>query len=764
MDRWLCAFLGGFALSFYFHHPADVVQLTLLAILASFCILLSYCTRLPSFFLGGVLCGILWGAGNAYLLTSRQVAADWFQQDVTLTLQVSEVTATSPASWRVTANVLMSPTELSQPAPQQLRLYWYEPHADGPQRMPRQGERWRMVTRLKAPQGTRNQGSMRYHRHLLGQNIQALGTIRHGELLTATPTIRQRLVNELQRALTDVPLAGVLLALLVGERFALSNEDWQVVQRTGLAHLLAISGMHLSLVTGFAFALAWQLLARTQRKRGRREQLNLWSLTPWFALPLALLYAWLAGFAIATLRALLMLSVIWWHKAYACRVSSWRVLLRAVVVVILLQPMAPLSMGFWLSVGAVLSILWMSWRWPTYRGRWAKLRALWRFEWLITLLFVPVMAASFGGVASAAALTNLLVVPLVSFWVVPVGLVGLGFTVLAQTAWAQWWFALAIWPLAQLWPALSSLAAQPWQWLPAVNLPPWPWLAVAVTLLVLPLRWRWRLLACTALSFAFLVTQAMPPSATYQLHVLDVEQGSAMVLERQGHALLIDTGASWDGHGSMAERVIVPFLDARRLRPEVGFITHTDRDHEGGYATLTSAYPQLRWYGGSHGAACLAGQQGSWRGVSWQVLHPRQASLRGNHSNNSSCVLLLKLGQVKVLVTGDIEKRSERQLLAELAPLQADILLVPHHGSKSSSESYFVRHVQPAVALLSRGRNSAYGHPHEQVVSTYKDLKVALVDTARGGQITLYTDGVTWWLEQPFSAALGYWFDAETSQ
>ncbi|WP_258240525.1 DNA internalization-related competence protein ComEC/Rec2 [Pseudidiomarina homiensis] len=764
MDRWLCAFLGGYALSFCFHQTASLALLTLIAVLASICFVLGYCTRLQSIFLGCVLCGILWGAGNAYFVTQQHVANDWFQGDIALTLAIDTITARQENAWRITAIVAEAPKDLSLPLPQRVRLHWYDPHANGAQRIPRAGERWRMVVRLKPPQGTRNEGGMRYHRHLLAQGIQALGTIRSGVRLAPTNSTRQRVVARLQRALTDVPQAGVLLALLVGERFALSADEWQVVQRTGLAHLLAISGMHLSLVTGFVFALAWHILMRWPRTRRQREQMNLWQLTPWCALPVALLYAWLAGFAIATLRALLMLLVIWWHKAYACRVSSFRVVLRAVIVVILLQPLAPLSMGFWLSVGAVASIFFMNWRWLHYRGRAAKLKALWRFEWLITLLFVPVMAAAFGGVASAAALTNLVVVPLVSLWVLPVGLIGLVCATANQLAWGQWWLQLAIWPLNKLWPYLDRLAEQPWQWLVAAQLPPWPWLVVGVTVIIVPVVWRWRLLGVAVLMFTYFVVQAVPPNSAFQLHVLDVEQGSALVVERQGHAMLIDTGASWDGFGSMAERVIVPFLQERRLRPELGFITHTDRDHEGGYKVLSEQYAAVRWYGGRHGAPCLAGQSGTWRGVTWRVLHPRHAAQRGNHSNNDSCVIVLRLGQVKVLVTGDIEKQSERKLLAELAPVQADLLVIPHHGSKSSSESYFVRHVKPAAALLSRGRNSAYGHPHREVMATYQALRVPIIDTARGGQITVHSDGVHWSLEQPLSAALGYWFDVETSQ
>ncbi|RUO62118.1 DNA internalization-related competence protein ComEC/Rec2 [Pseudidiomarina insulisalsae] len=761
MDRWLCAFLSGYGLTFWFRRPADETTLLSLAVLTCTCLLLDHCTHLRTQLLGGVLCGILWGAGNAYFVMQTPVPERLFTGTVNLELQISEVVARQPGVWRITGRVKRWPASAQFDHTVRLRLHWYDPHSAAPQRLPLVGETWHFSTRLKAPQGTRNAGSMFYHRYLLANEIAALGTIRRGHYLSGQASPRQQLVQRLERALANVPLSGVLLALLVGERHGLSSEQWQVVQRTGLAHLLAISGMHLSLVTGLAFVLAWRVVGLLSRRRSQRERRNLWHITPWLALPLALLYAWLAGFAIATLRALIMLAVVWWHKVNAWRISAARVLLRAVAVVIVLQPLAPLSTGFWLSVGAVASILLMTWRWPRYHGRWAKVRELWRFEWLITLLFLPVMLASFGGASSAAALTNLVVVPIVSLWVLPIALLGFIAAALQWYGWAQPLLQLASWPLATLWPQLEVLAVAPWQWLPASRLPSWPWILAILLVVLLPMGWRWRAAGTGILLFALLVTAQLPNGPRLSVHMLDVEQGTALVIERQGHALLIDTAASWDSSGAMASRTILPFLQQRRLSPELAFITHTDRDHEGGYVTLAQAFRELRWYGGSYGAPCLAGQRGRWREVSWQVLHPRDDQRRGNAHNNSSCVLLLQFEQLRILVTGDVEKAVERKLLAELAPVRAHLLVVPHHGSKSSSEDYFIQHVQPSVALLSRGRNSAYGHPHPEVVATYARQRIALFDTAVGGQISIHTDGRRWWAEQPFAAAQGYWFDRD---
>ncbi|MFC0445115.1 DNA internalization-related competence protein ComEC/Rec2 [Pseudidiomarina halophila] len=760
MDRSLCAFLIGFALSFSLSAVTDVWHWFLLAGLALVCFMLSSCQQLRTRLIGCVLCGILWGTGNAYFVQRMVIDDQWTQTTIDAVVNVTAVSHYQPGYWRIIGSIRQLQNEPLQPQ-LKARLQWYQPHADAPQRLPRQGETWRFSVRLRHPQGTRNEGSMSYHRYLLGQGISVLGSIRSGQLLEGQVSWRQRLVSGVDAALTNVVQRGPLLALLVGERYQMSPDAWTTVQQTGLAHLIAISGLHLSLVAGFALLFLWHSIAVVIRSRRRRDLSNLWHYAPWVALLVAFAYAWLAGFAIATLRAVLMLTVVLLHKQLGWRASPPRLLLRAATVVVLVEPMAPLTTGFWLSVSAVAAIVFMNWRWRRYRGRWAKLREWWRFEWLMTLLFWPLMALWFAGVPVAAALINLVVVPLVSFWVLPLGLFGVLAVALGQLAVAEQIFLLAQWPFNQLWPLLNWLAEHPWQWLDASALPHWPWLVAAVVIVIVPLAWRWRGIALLTLLFGQLVVAALPEPRQLLVNVLDVEQGTALVLQRQGHALLIDTGASWDGSVAMADRVIVPFLQAKRLRPELAFITHTDRDHEGGYSRLQQRYSRLRWYGGSSGTPCIAGQSGVWREVSWRVLHPRDESGVGNRHNNSSCVLLLQFDSVRFLITGDIEKSAERQLLATLAPLTADILLVPHHGSKTSSEGYFIRHVKPSLALASRGRNNPYGQVHPDVAARYAEHRITLLDTARGGQITLWTDGTRWHARQPLAQQFGSWFDVD---
>ncbi|MDN7138500.1 DNA internalization-related competence protein ComEC/Rec2 [Pseudidiomarina sp. 1ASP75-14] len=760
MDRWLCAFLLGYALSFFFSAGADVWLYLPGAGLALCCFLLSYFQHIRTHLIGCVLCGILWGTGNAYFVQRTLISDQWTQTTMTTVMQVTSVSHHHPGLWRITG-VLTKLDEQSLLSRPIARLQWYQAHAQAPQRLPRQGETWQFSVRLRHPQGTRNEGGMRYHRYLLGQGVNALGSIRSGQYLSGAVSWRQNLVSAVEAALGKVELKGPLLALLVGERYQMSDADWTLVQRTGLAHLIAISGLHLSLVAGFALALTWHAFGLLVRRRSRRDQLNLWAYTPWLALVLAMAYAALSGFAITTLRAALMLGVVVLHKQLGWRVSAPRILLRAVVVVILVEPLAPLTTGFWLSVMAVAAIVFMNWRWQRYQGRWSRFREWWRFEWLITILFWPLMALWFGGVSLAAALINILVVPLVSFWVLPVGLLGVMAAGLGALAAAEQLFVLAAWPLQQLWPQLGWLAEQPWQWLSAADLPAWSWLLSFTLILLLPIRWLQRGVAVAVLVMCQLVYEAIPERRQLFLHVLDVGQGSALVLQRQQQALLIDTGASWDGSVAMAERVIMPFLESKRLRPELAFITHTDRDHQGGYTALQQRFPAVRWLGGASTTPCVAGQSGSWREVQWQVLHPTQESGIGNQSNNSSCVVLLQFDNVRILVTGDIEKTAERQLLARLAPVSAEILVVPHHGSKSSSEDYFIRHVQPSLALVSRGRNNPYGQAHPEVVARYAGHRITMLDTARGGQITLWTDGRRWQAWQPLAQHFGSWFDVD---
>ena len=757
MDRWLWASLTGYALTFFMSQPILLLQWSLVlgitGIIAS---------NLAPLYLNralivGVLCGILWGSGNSYFHQLARLPAERYGVTLPIEVAVQSITQVEQHYWRIEGKLVAVDGKPQRPAPR-VRLNWYQPPPEiSP---PAAGTRWLFETRLRAPQGVRNDGGFLYHRYLIGQGIQALGTIRSGQWLAGQPNYRQRLFDRMVQLLQESPYGGILQALTLGERQHISREQWVIYQRTGLAHLIAISGLHLSLVAAGVIWLGQRLVRYQASHRKRREIMNSWYWATLIALVATFYYASLAGFATATIRAFAMFSVLLVHKYYGVYTPPSRVLLRAVSVVVLVQPMAPLQTGFWLSVGAVATILMMHWRWPVIRGKWAWLRSLWRLEWVLTLALWPFTALWFGGVPVLAPLVNLVVIPLVSFWVLPLALLGtLALIVTAEPLAA----ALLHWaelPLTLLNPLLATLAHAPWQWLPTHV----SGAGVGLSLLLLSWLWPWRWRYKVATSMGFVLLQLVSVElqqrdTSVKLHVLDVEQGSAIVIQQGQEALLIDTGANWALGGSMAERAIIPFLEQHRLTPQTAFVSHSDNDHLGGYRLLAARYPQLRWFGSGTGLPCAAGQTGQWRRVSWQVLHPRKVT--ENRHNDESCVVRLQIGKASVLVPGDITYRAERQLLAYVAPVASDILVLAHHGSNSSSEEIFLRAVQPQLALASRGRNNAYGMVAEPVKERLRQLQIPLLDTALGGQITVRFEAQGWTVEQPWAGQGRPWFDAD---
>ncbi len=757
MDRWLCAGLVGYALSFSLSQPLTLLQWLGLAAAIAGLYLLYQPWRRMTIILTCVLCGIGWGSGNAYLSQSWQLPQAWENQSLVIILKITEIPHIKEQQWRVQGHLLHVNDILLQNPPK-VRLNWYQAKLEQGQSQPQAGETWRLKVRLKRPQGVRNEGGFLYHRYLLSHGIRALGTIQAGEKIAGTTTLRQQLFNRLRNL--DLAQTPILSALLLGERQLLSDRQWQTYQRTGVAHLIAISGLHLSLVAGFGFILGRWLSIRLGRRRQTRDRTSVLMLNLWLALLLAFGYAWLAGFATATVRAFAMLAVIASCKQWSAYTPHSRILLRAIVVVCVVEPLAPLQSGFWLSVAAVAAILIMNWRWLSYQGKWRALIGLWRLELMLTLALWPLALMWFGGLPVLAPMTNLILVPVFSVWVLPVGLLGLFLLILHLPIAAAWILKLAELPIVLLEPALVWLAQESWQWLPATQTLPLLWLGSLLTLWLLPWRLRYRVTCTLTVLLAFGIQHELAKQQRdVKVHILDVGQGSAVVIERQGYALLVDVGASWEFGGDMAQRSIIPFLRQRRLTPELAFVSHTDNDHRGGSLSLKQSFPSMRWYGSNEGSVCAAGQRGVWRGVKWHVLHPRHLTF--NRYNDDSCVLKIEYQEFSVLLPGDISKRAERELLAHANNLDANILVLAHHGSNSSSEDYFLQHVQPELAIASRGWNNAYGMVSEAVKERLERRGIPLLDTAVGGQITLTSNGASWQVSQPYAAAIGSWFDAD---
>lgn len=798
-DRILIAVLVGLGASFYLNSQIFTRQSLLVATLVACCWLVAAIVRrsrhqfegdrqalasmLHPAYLAAVLCGILWGGGNAFVHQQQSLSPEFWQQKLTVRLRIDDIpvfradatAAHSLSRWQLRGTVLAAATIEGAPvelAVQQVALQWYQP---SPRQHPKLGEVWRFNVRLKPPQSTRNEGSPSWHRLWVRDGIDALGTIAVGRrLVAATGPAKWRQVwwQRLQ-ALQASPAAGVLLALSFGERQWLAPEDYELFKQAGVAHLIAISGLHLSLVAVTVAWLFWWLYKRLygssiMLRHGRQRECGQgYFCCAWLGWCIAFSYAWVTGFAVATERALLMLAVALILKQFAAATPAFSILLRAAAVVVIFDPLALLAAGFWLSVLAVAVLItlqpaaanineeeryWQRW--------WRQLVMLWRLEWLLTLALIPLMLLVFGGVSWVAPFTNLVLVPVITLWVLPLALVGMLALWLPWPALSQVSWSLAGYPVAWLLPKLEALLAQVQPWLDAGFLG-LIWVAFGVWVIArLPLVRRTKLILSLllGLGMTFHEQREATRADALTVYVLDVGHGNATVVARGRHAMLIDTGPGY-GRDTAYQRIVRPFLRTHQLQLEQLFISHADADHASGAAAALRDFPSLLWRGAG-GWPCVSGQRGEWRDVRWQVLHPQRSS--SHQHNNDSCVVRLQYGDFSLLLPGDIEGLGEATVLGrQQAQLRADILLVPHHGSLSSSSAVLLRHVQPAVAIFSRARLGRWELPATEVLARYFALGIVTRDTAQGGQITIRTDGRQWQLVQPLAEELHGWIDTD---
>lgn len=632
----------------------------------------------------------------------------------------------------------------SQQLPDRIRLAQYRSSSEW---LPGSGECVQVLARLKTPSGSLNPGGFDYEGWLFREGIGATGSI---ESLVPCPKARApdwagRLARWRQgwrdRLLGDQPQGpgrGLTAALLFADRTGLDTAQWQLLRDSGTAHLMAISGLHIGLVAAAFYGLGLWLA----RLLGRGVLLRLTAPSVAWALSLSAagIYAALAGFSVPTSRALLMLLVL-----AAFGLSGWRLrvsdaLAVAAGAVFLLWPLSLLSPGFWMSFAAVGLILW------TMAGRrWSSWRSWLWLQPVLALGLLPLSLHFFGGSSVLAPLANWVAVPLM----------GVLLPVLMVSALLEPWAAalelsLLVHVLTALAWAQSALV-----WLVAAF--PWPWmsagfgvasllaLAVAMGLLLLPGGLpRWPLVGLLVASALW--PEAPLPTGQARLAVLDVGQGSALVLETRAHRLLVDAGPAYPGGFDAGEQVVLPYL---RQRPGAGLdlilISHQDRDHRGGLPAVRQAFSAAQMLGMAD-QPCVAGQSWQWDGVRFEVLHPAPGTFW--NSNNGSCVLRVDGDGWSLLLPGDIEAEGEQALLQRLSAdrLAADALLVPHHGSRTSSSKAFLDAVRPQVAVVSAGWRHHYGHPHEEVVTRLQQVGAEVVTTAESGAVMVHlgTDRLAW--------------------
>ncbi len=718
-------------------------------------------------------CGYFWAAGKAHWRLADSLPEDWEGRDV----QITGFVANMPLHTDRKVGFLFDVEQVITPqayVPRRISLSWYNSWynnsaGDGdrmvlPEINP--GERWQMTVRLKRPHSTANPHGFDYEKWVLERNIRAIGYVREagnnmrldaisGWSLYRIEQVRSYIQKRFDRILQDQPYAGVLKTLVTGDQRAIPQDHWEIFTRTGTNHLMAISGLHISLVATLVYGLVYLLWRYSGflllHMPARRAAVMV-------GLVAALGYALLSGFAIPAQRAFIMLAVVavavWQNRM----TSSSMVLSIALFVVVLIDPWATLSAGFWLSFGAVAIIMLITVGRINVSGSTARWAGWVRLQWAITLGLIPLLLILFQQLSIVSPFANAVAIPLISSIVVPLTLLaalpGLDFPLTLAHGVLSFVMAVLQW--------FSALPQSVWQ----QHTPPFwtiPMAIIGVVWLLLPgglglgffsgFPARW--LGLLAILPSFLVLPDKPPEKALWLTVLDVGQGLAVVAQTHEHALLFDTGPSF-GESDSGMRVIIPFLRGAGIRKlDAVIVSHADSDHSGGALSILDAVPvdtffssldqahalaqSARFATGRH-IHCHIGQSWNWNGVLFEMLHPSPEIYQDPHrkTNPSSCVLKITTEYGSVLIPADIERQSEQHLLAHLSQqLPSTVLIAPHHGSLTSSSSAFVRQVNPDVAVFTVGYRNRFGHPRPDVVTRYQEIGAALLRSDCNGAIAI---------------------------
>jgi len=712
-------------------------------------------------FIGFAALGFAWATALAQLRLSDRLDAELEGRDVVVTGVVAGLPQTFERGVRFEFDVESPGTGV----PRRIVLSSYGGFApdDSQGVLPvRAGERWRFTVRLRRPHGGANPHGFDYEAWLLERGIRATGYVRMASrragderaqgpperLAARVPRprywiegLREAARENIRGALPEHPYAGILIALAIGDQNAIDPGQWQLFARTGVSHLMSISGLHVTMVAGLLAMLVSWCWRRSETLALALPAQKAAALAGFLA---AFAYCLISGFAVPAQRTLYMVGVVavalWFGRA----TSASRVLAAALFIVLALDPWAVLSPGFWLSFAAVAVIFFVA------TGRTAKAHwlAQWgRVQWAVTAGLAPLLLVLFQQVSLVSPVANALAIPLVSFVITPLALAGaalpfdwileLGHAILGILMAALEWLAAlpsAVWhqhaPLA--WTVPLALAGIAWMLLPRGF--PARWLGAP---LVLPL---------------FAVSPPSPGAGELWITVLDVGQGLAVLARTEKHALLYDAGPAFNAFSDSGSRVILPYLRGEGIASlDALVLSHDDRDHSGGAGSVLEAMPVgLLWSSLSpdHAllaapawrAPCVAGRKWLWDGVSFEFLHPSAEAPEGRaaRANNRSCVLRIEAPAGRVLLTGDIERAAERELLLRApALLPADALLVPHHGSATSSTPEFVKRVAPRHAVFAVGHRNRFGHPRADVLERYREAGSELLRTDTGGAIHL---------------------------
>jgi len=698
----------------------------------------------------GALCGYGFAAWRAGERLADALPFPWEGTDIEIVGVASGLPQPNESGTRFAFEVerVRTPGAI---VPRDIALTWYPDRRGASAPKLAAGDRWRFTVRLKRPRGLANPHAFDFEPWALERGIRATGYVRtaspHERIdahVDGWPYTLHRWRGEIRDAMLErlagERLRGVLVALAIGDQDAIAPDDWDVFWRTGVGHLMSISGLHITMLAALAAAavlFAWvRVPALALRLPARKAAVVVGALA-------AVAYALMTGYAVPAQRTVLMLSTL-----AACILadrhgSPSRVLALAAFVAVLVDPWAVLSPGFWLSFGAVASIFYVMCLRAGKRGRVASVLAE---QLAVTAGMLPMLLALFQEFSLVSPLANALAIPVVSLLVVPLAIAGafLPLPFLLDAAHAT---------MLVLMSPLERLADLPLAMLESHEPAAWTVVTAVAGLawILAPRGVPMRSLGAAWVAPLFAVAPASPAAGEAWIDVLDVGNGLAVVVRTAGHALLYDAGPAWNGDADSGSRIVVPFLRGEGIRTLDGVvITHADDDHSGGAASVAYAR-EPRWListlgpdhvlQGAFAAAgrCEAGLRWEWDRVDFHVLHPGAEIYDApgrRKENDRSCVLRVATAGHAALLTGDAEARSEVEMLRRYGDaLASEVLLIPHHGSKTSSTLAFIDGVAPRIGLLSVGYRNRFHHPSGEVVGRYLARGVRLHRTDEEGAL-----------------------------
>ena len=734
----------------------------------------TYLRRLSNFLIASLL-GFVWAANFAAIRLSDELPVNWQQKSITIVGVVASLPEVTERGERFKFNVekILTP-EVTTPKHISLNFY-RDRQSPKPENAPaltnffRAGERWQFTVRLKRPHTTYNPHGFDFEAWALAENMRATGSIHsksgYKKLSNfvwrpsyIVENMREKIGNRISQALVNKPYAGIIRALVVGDDSQISADDWNVFLRTGVNHLMSISGLHITMLAGLAFAVTsffWRRMPSLVMRMPTRKAATI------LGLVVAVLYALLAGMSVPTQRTLYMLVSFALALLLGKNLAISRALAIAVLVVVMVDPWAVIAPGFWLSFGAVALIAYIT------VGRLKPLSAFKtavHTQWAITLGLLPLLIAMFGQASVISPIANAFAIPVISLLVVPLSIMGSIIPVNFILHTAHFLFQLCMHGLV----FLSSLPS--WQ---QAAPPIWALLIamLGVVWLLLPRGFPQRWLGFVLLLPLFFVSPPKIAEGEMRATVLDVGQGLAVTIQTKNHTFLYDAGPKFSAQSDAGSKIVVPFLRSADIKKLDGFIvSHNDIDHSGGAASVLAQQP-VTWLMSSFDTTvihpkksikCFAGQTWLWDKVQFEVLYPPLESYQNANlkDNNRSCVVKVNSQYGSLLLTGDIEKEAENALLESVidsdalqasiheasgdaissrsvSQLKSDVIIAPHHGSKTSSTREFVQAVGAQHTIFTVGYLNRFKHPKPLIVKRFNESGALTYRSDYQGALTI---------------------------